>query len=122
MGVDPKELRIGNWLFNPNTSKEVAVTMIDINDMDLRYKQYDPILITKEILVRCGFEYDEIEKGNKTELGMYKNILMMLPTSNSKGWYAAPYGYPMSVHRTIYLHQLQNLYFALVGEELNYNP
>jgi hypothetical protein len=81
-----------------------------------------PIPITEEILVKCGFEWEDIKTHtDKTTRGLYKGILMMLPTNN-EWWYAAPFGYPLHIERTMYLHQLQNLYYAFTGEELVYTP
>ena len=68
------------------------------------------IPITPEILERCGFESNPYH--DRYELGYFHfehcAIRQMI-------WIEK---YP----HVNYLHQLQNLYFALTGEELQYNP
>ena len=70
---------------------------------------YEPIPLTPEILVKAGFVNGKLNKfyvfgnGNLTVEG-----------------YEADYnGLYIGNIKNIYVHQLQNLYFALTGDELN---
>ena len=118
------DLRIGNFIYwNIPEKKNVIHTVIGIkNDKPMTVpislgnsiEDYQPILLTPEILVMAGF--DEWSEGNwKTRSSL-----------NKQGWskefnYYQPY-YNLSTYCgnvTIkYLHQLQNIYFSLTGEEL----
>jgi hypothetical protein len=117
MEILASELRIGNWYDHNGKHCQVSPnTILEVWESPRKWVQ--PIPLTPEILEKCGFEWEDIETHtDKTTRGLYKSILMMLPAT-SNCWYAAPFGYPLSLHRTLYLHQLQNLYFALTGEEL----
>lgn len=119
------ELRIGNLiqLYRKPEDKEKTVfqvTAIDSTETTdyvalsdgfvVNVKSgIEPIPLTKEWLIKFGF--DDMINGvyidNKYQVVIYKDIL---------GYYFEPY----QGRKTIieYVHQLQNLYFALTGEEL----
>jgi hypothetical protein len=113
-----QELRIGNWVVNVDEYWEVR--HVDFNSMYIEKScPFKPIPLTEEWLLKFGFEWDDIvtKTTGETEKMLYKNILLM-QRHHATHWVAAPYGYLLSIHRTVYVHQLQNLYFALTGEEL----
>ncbi len=66
-----------------------------------------PIPLTEEILIKAGFkeEYDGWVFG--------KTIFI---TKDDDGWHVGNFGF--FINSIQYLHQLQNLYFALTGEEI----
>jgi hypothetical protein len=110
------EVRIGN-LLNHNNGFVVGpftVNSIHISDLerDNAYaKEYEPIPLTEEWLISFGFIDDKITFELKGfMLGWYRNDeFYYLPTNQ------------INVRNKIqikYVHQLQNLYFALTGEEL----
>ncbi len=78
----------------------------------------NPIPLTPEILEKCGFEkkysHSNLSKyvGNGT---LYWNDVMSLSYAFGHDYEEEP------IEHTQYLHQLQNLYFALTGEELKIN-
>jgi hypothetical protein len=128
--IPASELRIGNLVNYEQTNHRI--TAIDNGICRSRWiKQYDkeeyyehgfadikPIIVTSEILEKFGFQWEDIQThANKTTRGLWKDVIMMLP-SNSGHWYACPFGYPMNINRTLYVHQLQNLFYAITGEEL----
>jgi hemerythrin superfamily protein len=124
-----QELRINNWVFIPGIDRYVKVSAIykshfrceDSNgvsfDESLRIN-YHPIPLTPEILEKCGF----IEKLNR-QWSFGENQIThdyMITVRYSKiidGFY-----YQNAHFRLRHLHQLQNLYFALTGEELEFKP
>jgi hypothetical protein len=125
--IQAKDLRIGNWIKRQD-GLQVQISNIgrkgtnigpDEFPVYLYWEMCDSIPLTPEILENCGF---------------------VLRNGNYNTWYAkALIGFSstmrISVHDDIYyfspfewnyqieiksLHQLQNLYYALTGEELTY--
>lgn len=112
--IKANELRIGNYireidLSNFHTVVNIesfpeAIIYID-NGKPLDEKDAMPIELTPEILQKAGFEL------KSTLLDYCKGNVSIRQKQN--GYEVAWY------HSTIhYLHQLQNLYFALTNEEL----
>jgi hypothetical protein len=136
--IKPNELRIGNWVNNPlgkgrsepGLAKVKTLGYGGINEWqdmgasgNIPYEDLKPILITTELLERFGFaevnSYNPKERHFKkdgfTQLADYGAQLIILP----EGGYAyLSCGYYENTIDCGYLHQLQNLYFALTGEEL----
>ena len=107
------ELRIGNWV-----DIEAIDIQIECLPIDYDYSVLHPIHLTEEWLVRFG---NQIELD---EIGYYQFYTNGRPTSYGLGMYAKDYclTYGGEVTKETYIkyvHQLQNLYFALTGEELN---
>lgn len=100
------ELRIGNWL----TSDDNSFWKVDAEVIDVVGRRadhlYAPIPLTPEMLEKCGFKVTITEHtyGNG-RVGIF--------------FYVGLFTYGIAKGR--YLHQLQNLYFALTGEELTVN-
>lgn len=140
--MKPKELRIGNWIYDDEGNMSVVIGMAPFNHSsrcdeeegcDILYdfvhpvhgleKEYycesndcKPIPLSPEILEKCGFEYDEItySKDNcSVILAKGKGNLYSIFIN----WLT--YGVVTEIE---YLHQLQNLIFSLTGEELNFKP
>lgn len=117
--MEAKELRIGNLFIEENSKKIIEVIGLEKNrvvfsGMFLDKWQAEPIPITKEWLLKFGFkENDNIYKLNNFGKFIFFEHL------NSFGFY--PSGLLNSLMRMDNLksvHQLQNLYFALTGKEL----
>lgn len=126
--IQANELRIGNKVIYSNSNSFYTVTGIyeygiDVEDeMEQTYMEYDcfePIQLTEEILLKCGFKYTPCGiQGADMWQGLaywdYKE-LHLRGDKNIK--------YPLKIQGFInseikYLHQIQNLYFALTNEEL----
>lgn len=78
--------------------------------------EFDPILLTPEILEKCGFSgNDKYGEWRLSELGI---------TKISNGKYQLLNGEDMTAWSFEYehLHQIQNLYFTINGNELTYQP
>lgn len=142
MAISIKELRIGNWITNAYTG-HIKIFNIQEKTFNQRIDgdgvvgsfsldHYYPIPLTPEVLEKCGFtkECDGNEYriglplGNGTDLcievlnmdiGPY-DVLITDRTADEK---PNMFSY---LKQQRYLHQLQNLYFYLCGEELNYTP
>ena len=93
------ELRIGNWV----TENGRLIHIHDGFGIDHAYN-FEPIPLTEEWLLRFWFE-------QKT------SSFVIYPVSIKRQTKNAFFYSPTSLHLK-YVHQLQNLYFALTGEEL----
>ena len=140
MKVIENELRIGNLLLDDESDKLVVVSRIesieytDWNSGDEfnvvvleygtkeRYLEGDfrPILLTEEWLLKFDFLRHHLDYSNGV---IYiKNV----PENNEFEWGVFPneLGSGIQIKNRIklnYVHQLQNLHFALTGEELTFN-
>lgn len=127
------ELRKGNLLYYHSTNLVGTVSLISEFVFDCRNEigsftpncKYDPIPLTEEILSKCGFDFSAFKKPMQTcgvdlfyghdyyfkRIG-YKTDLIL---RSLNGVFRIECFYSTRIQ---YLHQLQNLYFALTGEEL----
>ena len=117
------ELRIGNILWWDYIADNAAVTSIDTLQVSLDRSErsmididdLNPIPITEEWLLKFGFKDDEPHNYiNVDEHGamqimfdQYRKVVSIFT--------AGAHYYMKEIQ---YVHQLQNLYFALTGEEL----
>jgi len=119
------ELRIGNYI---NYSKEnVIVTIGDLAVLQQRENDklatpYEPIPLTEEWLLKFGFKQQNEFYVISDDLSHYVELLNVRDE-----WYPWIIELPELSHESEqkvcipyiqYVHQLQNLYFALTGEEL----
>lgn len=128
--INSSELKIGNLIqWNEEVPAIVAVTGIhkDSIDFDGQYKglmsveRFNPIPLTDDWISKLGFENSEKEFG----IGFYhpNTMLFELYRKNKEfGYYYSvrhsnSMVYVLSEHLK-YVHQLQNLYFCLTGQEL----
>ena len=111
-GVTPDEILL--WLpsdVSPGDKVEVS------NGITIRGWQdgseINPTPLTKELVLKCGFE---------EEFGgiIYYNRNRGIEFNFSNGWCMASIG-EYEITSVKYLHQLQNLYFALTEEDLEIN-
>ena len=117
--IDSKDLRIGNYVNSKPLGSNHRITGL-LNDMlytdlQLSYSEYEdwqPIELTPEILEKCGFDkgilWNEFQINQ--ELRFYADIDEVVCHLFDKQ------DHNITVIK--YVHQLQNLYFALTGEEL----
>ena len=116
--VTYQELCLGNIVHYKNRVKfhTLRVTWLDEKKIKLggclrRYDQIIPVPLTKDILVDwCGFTYDE----NKDTYN--KNGIKLRHNTETNSVLIHLCG---KVRELTSLHQLQNLYFAITGEEIN---
>lgn len=132
MGISASELRIGNYVFDKFRNREVLVWGIESNHdrivvnyangsgiytVDL--KDIEPIPLTEEWLLKFGFDKEIIDSNYIRKVYYHiedfevefhgKRLCLRVESQSSVRYFA---------HHTLYVHQLQNLYFALTGEEL----
>jgi len=137
MAILAQELRIGNWVHH-NTEWNYKIgsnntTATTFHEFDFQWDETDwyalgectmflkninPILLTKEWLLKFGFKYNGMNwvkdklpmtdfRYNVSFTYFYKGKLKCNNISN-----------PIKSIEIEYVHQFQNLYFALTGEEL----
>jgi len=103
-----QELRICNYYL----SFGVDLKQVETLTKDKILIDFTPIQLTKEWLLKFGFEFDEEDDGYQK--GKYK-----VSVSDEGCLFFINIGYyPEEIAEFNYVHQLQNLYFALTGEEL----
>lgn len=138
--IDLQELRIGNYLYYDG--KIVHVTMLSC-DIDDEYEEtigfcllgetthekggwnrslankLERIILTPELLTKAGFEKDRNGWN-------YPNTFFSLTDQFYPCWLDRmlwPQDVKIFKDRSLkYLHELQNLFFALTGEELKFKP
>jgi len=132
--VNVNELRVNNWVgvgSGPNPwLMEIGEDEMEVLMGARDYHNYHPIPLTPEILEKCGFENKH--KGNPDYFQRYAHktsgLSWWIPNQTIKGRKFPNSGlyidchddyYDIPLPHIEYLHQLQNLYFSLTGNELD---
>ena len=125
--MEAKELRIGNWVqkdisvddWNNIQLKIGDIAMYAIEELegeDRELVTLAPIPLTEEWLEKFGFE-----DGRKLITDVNTGMFLQFFEPRRKAWH---YVIDIDgndrhfVNHVLYVHQLQNLYFALTGQEL----
>ena len=132
-----EELRIGN-LVNFN---DTIATVLELrenharieymrSDTGMRYStlveygRLEGVLITEEWLVKFGFKHKKTDKANCYTLNFFS--LNFVNDGRYKGkTFIRVANFNPDINNFLFIHQLQNLYFALTGQELtpsNHDP
>lgn len=119
------ELRIGNLIYWDITEKEGIIhevvgikqdkpltIPISLGDSMVEYK---PIPLTEEWLVKFGFQEGVYWMSGNRYIDYRLGNFEISKQSLDEGIYYINASFPSSIN---YVHQLQNLYFALTGNEL----
>jgi hypothetical protein len=124
--MEVNEVRIGNYYQHNEKVEKVTPNVIEALWEFEDRKWIKPILLTEEWLLKFGFEKDGIAYSKNIDLfgggkklsfsGDYLYIIdsekqNTIPTDIITMW-------NKDIKKNFYVHQLQNLYFALTGEEL----
>jgi len=111
--LDVRELRIGNtvWLGDGETRVDINL----LRDFSLIGHLHEPIPLTEEWLVKMGFECTGDRCNKEASNGLFRVWVW--------GFFGEEYhiqriGEKRGDLEIKHVHQLQNLYFALNGEEL----
>lgn len=124
--IKANELRVGNWLLTDEDEMlqvneikqdfngyEYTITFITSDDMyhDSIISECNPIPLTEEILLKCGFvRLDSVAY----VMPHIDRFIFDMPIFED-----GLFRYGVNHISIKSLHQIQNLYFALTGEELN---
>jgi len=111
-----EDLRIGNWILGTNSERKSELKPFQVyaetfSDIESTYGIFEPIPLSEDILLKCGFEK------HKHDIRYYQYGSLKLKV-NEKG-FKFQYGESISYYH--YLHQIQNLYFILNNSELKIN-
>ena len=122
--IKATELRLGNIVLFQSFPQEVRLSEIEIqkyvNDRLLHESHgVDPMPLTTEILINSGFlenSEDYEDAGHRVDyLLQHLSLVKLGGNDGFDPQFQDVFGFT----RVRYVHQLQNLYFALYGEELN---
>jgi hypothetical protein len=128
------ELRIGNYI----SPLGIGITVVEglctwdgliqsSNFAERGIEDFEPIPLTEEWLLKFGFEDVDLNMSGsnwlvKEQKGLWRQAIRIAYSEKSEEWsltlecVSPP---TLSIVRLKYVHQLQNLYFALTGNELN---
>jgi len=119
--IDSKQLKQGNKLYfngQITTVQEIlsesviAYLHADGSDEEYSYSEVMPIPLSPEVLDKCGYVFQD----NGEDFDTWTNKIELW--QHDEG-FCHSYCFGMEVNS---LHQLQNLHYALTGEELIYKP
>lgn len=124
--IDAKELRIGNWVTldksmtvdeNPFQIRSSSFSQITLNDLIV-----NPIPLNEEWLLKFGFEKEDRQLDTLYKLYFPNSKAHYFEWASSTNCVDVELdngmtNYTLSVD-VEYVHQLQNLHFALTGKEL----
>lgn len=114
--LQAKDLRIGNIVFSKISGGLIMVQYIPIDiDMD----NYGAVKLTEDVLVKLGFEevYNS-EFTHKFELTQDVSFEYRFEKFNNASGMTGLTYYGRLLGNIRFVHQLQNLYFAITNEEL----
>jgi hypothetical protein len=123
--INPRELRIGNLVRGIDAPYPASIEGIDPNggvfllgdSIPWEPSEVSPIPLTEEWLVKFGFK---AENDLNLDFRFPNGTRHLITRESDSGWYYGFECYLVELPNIElnYVHQLQNLYFALTGEEL----
>ncbi len=127
--IDARELRLGNYVWN-SYSGYMVVSELRKESVYARrinftvggsflYENISPIPLSPEVLMACGFAHEEKESRINDMKVFHVYTLGDFTFNSNHGWW---FNGKQLDHQPEFLHQLQNLYYALTNQELNYKP
>ena len=117
-----RELRIGNYI-NPKFPMKVVNIFPDEVNADFEGNEGDVFEFKNEDIEGVPIDEEWLKKINLVSVGgdfvRFNKLRCFLLRRDNSGYY---YGLPNNSMRTEvkFIHQLQNLYFALTGEEIEF--
>ena len=120
--INPREFRIGNFVEDINGVVIGYIQTLDLDTCHVKsvvdgviytynYENLKPIPLTEEWLIKFGFEFDQLTWALDSQFEWIGGVLKYCQ-GKSKTIYV----------KCKYIHQLQNLYMCLVGQELELKP
>ena len=129
--IDPSELRVGNYILH-KASVRILPVKCTLQHFELFAKGLTkdafPIALKPDILQKCGFEenkkYYQYPDAREFILalpvmGNNKNEIYAYINTNKESYARATVNDLVISNNFHNLHQLQNIYYALVGKELD---
>ena len=113
--TQPQELRIGNYIeYNGEIIKLDGSLLCCYIQNELEFP-LNPIPLTEEILLKFGFK--EKSKSKNFYLGNFR--FHISKPANYDGFIFCD-GYDVITDKIKYVHQLQNLFYSIIGKELTF--
>jgi hypothetical protein len=128
--INAMELRLGNSILYKSNGR---ISMVPCGYMHFELlskgdaNSFYPVLLKPELLVKCGFientDYPLFPQAREFILllpiiGSHKNQIYGYVKSNAECFVRATVNGAVASNNFFHLHQLQNLYYMLTGEEL----
>ncbi|KKO91754.1 hypothetical protein AAW12_08820 [Sphingobacterium sp. Ag1] len=126
--IQANELRVGNYVASDHFKDRDVIVKVRLIGQEQAIVEHpngltEPMLyqcemraikLTEEILLNCGFE----DVSTYKDFRLVINEDLYIEVSLRKNINAYVSIFDIDILNVIYLHQLQNLYFALTGKEL----
>lgn len=133
MTIQANEIRIGNWVADRANKCPLFVREVQHNGISydckhvvydfIEYDKIEGIRLSKEILESLGFASSRPGSGVLKLVIAYEDSEYPCSLQQTgDGIQICRSGIGAITSHIQHLHQLQNLYFALTGTELNYQP
>lgn len=118
--LKPQELRIWNWIIHEARNYTVQVDEGTFTYLRMNPNFYQPIPLTEEWLLKFGFKKDDsgVEPYHQDYCEWYEREFPVIGTLIQSSDKQYVFDENSDTLRIKYVHQLQNLYYALTGEEL----
>lgn len=121
--MEAKELRIGNYVNKDGNIERVCqgvIAYMAVHEDNHNEERFKPIQLTEEWLLKFGFKHiiEHIYKLKNFTIHYFVNYPLIKINLENDEYKEVNVSIPIKI---IYVHQLQNLYFALTGEELIIN-
>jgi hypothetical protein len=114
--MNSNELRIGNWVLYEGKPTEVDEFFLGA----FKHLKAEPIELTVEVLERAGFEALSRERYFRTKSYADMQTGVIVHHYESEDESVINYIHEPNITKELkYLHQLQNLFYCLTGEEIN---
>lgn len=121
--LEPKDVRVGNWVLkltgrDLNSKSFFEYKAIALDEYYFTFaKMCFPIKLSPAVLGKCGFKHEFGDWYKNLDVEDLEGGSPFLRFKQETGcWYLKDMKIPA---QPLYLHQLQNLYYALSGQELN---
>lgn len=116
--IEANELRIGSWI-DQEGYVQLDEKFLTVFFSSFSYKELFPIPLTPQMLVKCGFkkqgDYGVLHHNPKIGIRFYAFNTERCDIIQDDKFIS------LTNSQVKYLHQLQNLHFALTGTELEIN-
>ena len=135
--MEARELRIGNWVYQGSKYGEQECSSYEIYQYSLYcggsdsvsdyYKEWKPIPLTEEWLLKFGFSAKDYKKGyigiDHKAGSMITDFVLTYPKVLGEHQDVFVWEHSKWKYNTFkYVHELQNLFYCLTGEELTLTP
>lgn len=118
--IAPQELRLGNWININGSPFQVELPDLNLIANKNGKSTYEPIELNEDWLRKFGFEKKQIREELKNKLGDYAYSLNNVPfftlIQDNDGFILSKFETYLITVKNV--HQLQNLFHSLTGEEL----